>query len=178
MSMSDLTVSSERLTLFPLLVDDLNAMIGRDGAALARTRQAIFPDPFESPPLFDEDLEVFRDELRDRGEDARFTIWIALLSSSREAVGGIGCGAPDADGVSLVGYSVYPHFQGQGYATEGMRAVIDWARAHYSVRVFRATIPPWNATSLRVAHKLGMVRTGTSQDPQVGEVDVYDLVIT
>jgi RimJ/RimL family protein N-acetyltransferase len=176
--MRDIYTTSERLSLFPLSAEDIDLMINRDVAALSAARNAVFPDPFEAPPLFDEDLEVFRNELRDRGDDARFTVWLALLSSSRQAVGGIGCGAPDQDGVALVGYSVYPQFQGNGYATEGMRAVMEWARARYAVRIFRATIPPWNATSLRVADKLGMVRMGTSHDPQVGEIYVYDLEVS
>ena len=39
----------------------------------------------------------------------------------------------------------------------------------------RATIPPDNIPSIRVAEKLGMELVGKGEDPEVGEVLLYEV---
>jgi RimJ/RimL family protein N-acetyltransferase len=41
-----------------------------------------------------------------------------------------------------VGYSVLPDYQGKGYATEGTKALIDWALARSSLKMFSAQTFP------------------------------------
>jgi len=49
---------------------------------------------------------------------------------------------------------------GKGYATETMRAVLDWADAHLDVTQTGCIIDPAHAVSIRVADKLGYRPTG------------------
>ena len=74
-----------------------------------------------------------------------------------------------------MGYSIYPAFEGQGYATEAARALAGWALDQPGVTCVRATIPPRHAPSLRVVEKLGMRQVGTVHDDDVGEVLVFEL---
>lgn len=62
--------------------------------------------------------------------------------------------------------------QGQGYATEAARAVVEWSRREGLERL-HATVWSWNEPSLRVLEKLGFVETArTSPDGASGDMVV------
>lgn len=101
--------------------------------------------------------------------------WLATLTATGEPVGSVGfAGHPD-DGVATIGYSVYEGHRGLGYGTEATAAAVGWALSHDGVDGVRATIPDWNAPTLRLAEKVGFVMTGPAQGPEVGEVLVYEI---
>ena len=76
----------------------------------------------------------------------------------------------------ITGYSVYPALRRIGLATEGLQALLAWLFEQSGVDRVRATIPPDNAPSIRVAEKLGMQLVGKDEDPQAGEVLLYEVV--
>jgi [ribosomal protein S5]-alanine N-acetyltransferase len=84
-------------------------------------------------------------------------------------------GPPGANGLEEgaveVGYTVFPSFQGRGYATEAAVALLEWAEA-LGVRRFVASVAPSNEPSLAIVRKLGFVQTGEQWD----EVDGLELV--
>ena len=63
-----------------------------------------------------------------------------------------------------VGYSVLQGFQGQGYATEGTRALIDWALASSSLKTISAQTFPSLPKSIRVMEKCGMKFVGAGDE--------------
>jgi ribosomal-protein-alanine N-acetyltransferase len=73
----------------------------------------------------------------------------------------------------LIGYAMYPQFEGRGYATEAVRAMVEWAFHQPGVRLVRALAPVWNTPALRVAENVGMRPVATGEDDDVGEVLVY-----
>jgi RimJ/RimL family protein N-acetyltransferase len=60
---------------------------------------------------------------------------------------------PSIRGIPEVGWALAPEFHGQGYATEAVQAVLDWADKRFERTV--CLIGNENAASLRVAEKLG-----------------------
>ena len=93
---------------------------------------------------------------------------------SGEAVGSVAFGGPvNAEGAVLVGYAMYAGYEGQGYATEAVRAMIAWAFAQPGVREVRALAPVWNTPALRVAENVGMRPVAADEDDDVGEVLLY-----
>lgn len=67
---------------------------------------------------------------------------------------------PDAEGAVEMGYGIAPGFEGQGYATEAARLLIEQAFASGRVRRVRAhTLPERNA-STRVLEKCGFQHCG------------------
>jgi RimJ/RimL family protein N-acetyltransferase len=79
-------------------------------------------------------------------------------------------GPPDAEGGVEIGYGIAPGFEGQGYATEAVRLLIDQAFAGGRVRRVRAhTLPERNA-STRVLEKCGFQRCGELIDPVDGPI--------
>ncbi len=79
-------------------------------------------------------------------------------------------GPPDAEGGVEISYGIAPEFEGQGYATEAARLLVDHAFANGRVqRVWAHTLPEGNA-STRVLQKCGFKRCGELIDPVDGPV--------
>jgi ribosomal-protein-alanine N-acetyltransferase len=165
---------TDRLELVPLTADALDALILRDRTRLEALTGACFPALLAAPPLMEDALPFLRDQLQaERGEPG-VGPWLAVSRATGEAVGSVGVGSPDAERRVVLGYSIYPGFEGRGYATEAARALIGWALRKAGVCVVRATVPPWHKPSVRVAEKAGMRQVGTAHDDEVGEVLVFE----
>lgn len=136
---------------------------------------ARFPSPVVAPPLTDDALPMFVDRLRTQPALADWWFRFIIRRDTHEAVGSIGLtGPPDAEGVVVAGYSVYPEHQGNGYASEAFAGLVAWALARSGVTRVRATIPPSNAPSLTVAARAGPRMVGTAIDDEVGEIEVWE----
>ncbi|MGN6244687.1 MAG: GNAT family N-acetyltransferase [Motilibacteraceae bacterium] len=73
-----------------------------------------------------------------------------------------GLPGPDDDPALEVAWHLHPDSQGQGYAVEAARGVLD--RAHgLGVREVLALVDPANAPSLAVARRLGLAPLGVSE---------------
>ena len=73
-----------------------------------------------------------------------------------------------------IGYGVRPDRRRQGYATEAVGALLDWARGQ-GISHFVASVAPDNEPSLAIVRKLGFVRTGEHIDPEDGLEHVFEL---
>jgi ribosomal-protein-alanine N-acetyltransferase len=170
------TLRTERLTLVALTPEAYTAWAAGDAKALSAATGIPFIDA-SAPPLLAEDLPKIRDLASASWDTDAFGWWgwLATLTESGEPVGSVGfAGRPD-DGVATIGYTVYERHQGKGYGTEATAAAVNWALSHEGVDGVRATIPDWNKPSVRMAEKIGFVMTGTTEDPEVGEVLVYEI---
>jgi len=165
---------SERLDLMPFTSEILEAMIRGESDKLHTETGARFSGGI-APPLMEDALPHFLDRLRDSAPPEWWG-WLALDRILGEAIGAVGfAGPPDDLGVVLLGYSVYPRYERMGYGTEAAGILIHWALEQPGVAAVRATIPPWNTSSLRVAEKLGMWVCGESDDPEAGRVIVFEI---
>jgi RimJ/RimL family protein N-acetyltransferase len=77
--------------------------------------------------------------------------------AGRRLVGDVGLSpAEDEPTVIKIGYTIDPAFQGLGYATEAVRALIDYVFATLGFEVVRAYASALNTPSHRVAEKAGL----------------------
>ncbi len=88
--------------------------------------------------------------------------WLILHRAERTLIGEVSFReSPDATGTMEIGYGVVPAYQGHGYATEAVGAVLDWAlRQPGVVRVVACCLRD-NLASRRVLEKLDMRQVGT-----------------
>jgi len=108
-------------------------------------------DMLEALPHFIEAME----------QDSLGRVWdgIILHKAERVAIGGIGFhGPPDEAGMVEIGYNIIPAYEGQGYATEMARRVIDWAFQTPGIERITAQCLDDNIGSIRVLEKVGMHR--------------------
>jgi RimJ/RimL family protein N-acetyltransferase len=86
--------------------------------------------------------------------------WVQLSVEERSTgglVGDVGLSRHEGEpGVIKVGYTVAPMFQGRGYATEAVGALVDYAFDRLGAEVVRAYASAENVASIRVAEKVGM----------------------
>ena len=73
----------------------------------------------------------------------------------------------DAGDSAMLGYTLAPAFQGNGYATEAVAAIVDWLFAESpgrrAVHRISATLDPDNGASARVLEACGFVHEGTAR---------------
>jgi RimJ/RimL family protein N-acetyltransferase len=169
------SVRTDRLEIVPLSADAIDALLQGDPPKLTSLTGAGFPLPLAPPPYMADSLPVVRDRLRRSPGEAEWWNWIIVRQDNREAVGSVAFGGvPDAAGAVLIGYAMYPGREGHGYATEAVRAMVDWAFAQPGVRVVRALAPVWNTPAVHVAEKVGMRPVASDEDDEIGEVLVYE----
>jgi RimJ/RimL family protein N-acetyltransferase len=86
--------------------------------------------------------------------------WVQLTVEERATghlVGDVGLApAEEEPGVIKVGYTIDPAYQGRGYATEAVGALVDYAFDVLGAEVVRAYASSENLPSHRVAEKVGL----------------------
>lgn len=174
--MTEQDIPTARLRLAAWTPENIDAMIDRDAIRLLELLGARFPEPLRPTPETDDVLLFFRnllatDELA-RAWPARYMIRL----EDQMVVGSIGTGFPTGEPpTSVMGYGVYPEFEGHGYATEAAQGVVAWAFEHPAVAVVRATIHRLNLGSRRVAEKSGLHETGRQVQTDDGLLDVWEI---
>jgi RimJ/RimL family protein N-acetyltransferase len=99
------------------------------------------------------------EEMADRlpGEPSGWVQFTVVERDGGGLVGDVGLSPADReDGVILIGYTIDPASQGRGYATEAVRALIDYAFFTLGADLVRAYASAENIPSHRVVEKSGM----------------------
>lgn len=79
-------------------------------------------------------------------------------------------GPPDAEGAVEIAYVIAPDFEGQGYATEAAKLLVQYALASGRVRSVRAHTLPVGSASTRVLQKCGFQHCAELIDPVDGPI--------
>lgn len=88
-----------------------------------------------------------------------YAIWIIELSDGTH-IGDLCFKGLDSNGVAEIGYGILEECQGQGYATEAVKAALRWAFQNPNVTAIEAETDADNAASKRVLEKCGFVANG------------------
>jgi GNAT superfamily N-acetyltransferase len=150
-----LKIPTDRLTMTPLRIDDLRAYL--DGA------QELMGMPVSRAILTDRlrraiGMKIDKMQAVDPGEHPWLTYWLIVVNEDDFGVGMAGFkGVPDEAGEVEIGYGIDPAYQGRGYMTEAVGALIEWA---FQEERCRSVIAPdtdrANVASNRVLAKVGM----------------------
>lgn len=90
--------------------------------------------------------------------------WAQLaLDSASGLVGDVAVWLDADASLAMIGYTLDPDFQGQGYAVEAVEAVITWLFRRKHVHRIAATIDPRNLASARVLERCGFDYDGTAR---------------
>jgi len=143
-------LETQRLKLLPFTVE-------LKKATLAEMLEVEIPDAWPGADLL-EALPFFIEVME---QDPAGLVWdgIIIHTAEQTAIGGMGFrGGPDEAGMVEIGYNIIPAYEGQGYATEMARRVIEWAFHTPGIQVITAQCLDDNIGSIRVLEKVGMRR--------------------
>jgi len=167
-------INTPRLTLESMSVPFMEALARNDLATASSEIDA------DLPANMPDDLKnflVFRLAQLAADPSVRESLGRVMVltdeSGGREVIGSLGFhGPPDAEGRLEVGYRVEPQYRRQGFASEAISALFDWAHERYGVSRFVASISPDNEASLSLTQQFGFERVGEQMD----EIDGLEYV--
>jgi RimJ/RimL family protein N-acetyltransferase len=90
-----------------------------------------------------------------------FGTYQVIRRADDHVIGDVGfMGPPDATGAIHVGCAITEDARGQGYATEALSAVLDWARGQAGLTCVLADTTRSNLASRRLLERVGLHRVG------------------
>ena len=105
---------------------------------------------------------------RDPGDPAGWVQFTVVTLEDDRLVGDVGLRADTGEDVIMIGYTVDPAYQGRGYATEAIEALVAYAFDALDAPLVRAYADANNVASVRVADKVGLAIVerfeGTDED--------------
>ncbi len=149
----------------------------------ASVMMAVFSDPdvmrFGPGPQSLEWVQAWVQRQNEKYDRLGFGLWAVVLRDCETVVGFCGLsrfedinGRPEVE----VGYRLAKQYWGRGLATEAATSVRDLAFQQFEIDRLIALIDPQNASSIRVAEKLGMTHTDNVTLPGYSHADrVYSL---
>lgn len=147
-------LQTSRLDLLPCSVEVGQAIL-RNRADVEALLAAHVLDDWPSEDLL-ELLSTYVKQLESDPSLLGWGSWLMVERAHRTIVGDLGFkGPPDREGTVEIGYSVVPTSRGQGYAFEGVQALVNWASAQHDVRAISADCEAENVPSIRILQKLG-----------------------
>lgn len=104
--------------------------------------------------------------------------WGITLKDTNELIGSIGFHNISKNNSRVeVGYEITRKEWNKGYATEALRAVIEYLFNEIGFNRIGATIRPENVASQQLVKKLGFQEEGTLQDYQLTRGSYHDLIM-
>lgn len=157
--MTALKLRTGRLELVPLRLEQLEA-IQADTRLVEEVLAVSVQDDLFNPPVRKAlEVKVIRMRPEAPAKHPWFTYWLMLLPGEGMGIGLAGFkGAPAEAGQTEIGYGISGAYEGQGYTTEAVMALLDWAFSHPGCRVVVAETRKDNPASMRVLEKVGMQR--------------------
>ena len=143
-------LETERLILRKMTLDDLDSLYSVLSDAEA---MKFYPTPF--------DVQMIQDWIKRnirRYDRDGLGLWALVLKQSGKLIGdsGLVLQTVEAEAVVEIGYHVRRDLWGQGLATEAAKACRDYGFSQLGLTKLVSLIHPKNASSRRVAEKVGM----------------------
>jgi RimJ/RimL family protein N-acetyltransferase len=109
-------------------------------------------------------------------ENIKWYYRLIVIRETKCIVGSISFHAPpDQEGMVEIGFGIASNERGNGYATEALRAMWDWASEQEGVRTLRYTVSPDNAASQAVIAKFPARHMGVQIDDEDGPEDIFEI---
>lgn len=174
------TLDTERLTLVRTTEDFLNHSFEGNVEASEEWLNATIPEDWFAKKEF---IDLRRTQLRDDPTYREWSVWAIVLSESSQMIGHIGFHSPPdlayllkfvPTGIEF-GYTIFPKYRRNGYATEAIQALMAWAIREQGIKNLIISISPDNTPSQALARHFGFKKIGEHQDEIDGLEEVFVL---
>jgi ribosomal-protein-alanine N-acetyltransferase len=153
------SIETARLTLIPLTLQQLGWCLPAPEPLEASLGFSVSREMLADPVPRAIAMKLSRMAETPIDEHPWLTYWLIVVRRKPFGAGMVGFkGRPDGEGKTEVGYGIDPAYRRQGYMTEAVRAMIDWAFGHNGCRIITAEgVLRDNIASRRVLEKVGMM---------------------
>lgn len=122
-----------------------------------------------SETALEEELKIAYGEMLSGCEaDPKNRIWYApwkiLLKEEKIHIGELGFRGPVTESAVEIGYGILKEYEGNGYTTEAVKALTDWAFGNENIYFVEAETAPDNKASQRILEKLEFVPDGEGEE--------------
>lgn len=158
-------ITTKRLTILPLTVDQLKMYIGND-FSLETSLQLHKSSYSISNKKKDKITENIIPEILNNNINYLYkTIWIAIDNETKKIVSEI-CfkGIPNTNQEVEIGYETYAEFRGKGYMTEVISELISWAKNQPEIKTIFAQTTNENLASILVLKKNNFIKSNETQN--------------
>ncbi|MGE7925731.1 GNAT family N-acetyltransferase [Viridibacillus arvi] len=133
-------IKTDRLLIVPCTVESYNA----------------FSDKYQMGPHIEMHLEELKNDIKSIG----WGVWFVIHCDSNLVIGDVGFkGKPNDQKTVEIGYGINSDYQNNGFATEAVNGIKDWALSSNQVNKIVAECAEENVASIRVLEKIGMSQT-------------------
>ena len=167
--MKNIILNTKRLEIISGTLEHIRSEIN-NRVKFSALINAQIPDNWP-PPLNDEQSQNYFLKYAEENPDTKgFSFWYIVLieGNKRDLIGGIGFkGKPSEDGTIEIGYSIMETHHRNGYASEAVAALVNWAFSQENVfRVIAETFPDL-IPSQKVLEKSGFRFIGEGSEPGI-----------
>jgi [ribosomal protein S5]-alanine N-acetyltransferase len=165
-------VHTERMELYGLSQAQLRLAL-YEGERLAEALSAqVPPEVFSTESRQAMMIKVSRMEHIDPSLHPWYTYFLLVRTADRRALGVCGFkGAPTLFGSVELGYAIHEDFRGNGYMTEAVSGLVEWAFTHDSCRQVTAETLRNNLASQRVLQKAGLTLERSAEHMLYWKID-------
>lgn len=143
--MKEIKIKTKRMLLRPLADEEIEALIERTASEELRT-------------AYGEMLDGCRRNPQNR---IWYAPWKMELKGNPAFIGDLCFKGPAQNHAVEVGYGILKEYEGNGYTTEALQAMIQWAFRQPDVAFVEAETDPENKASQRILEKCGFQPDGT-----------------
>ena len=148
-------IETPRLRLAPLSERQLGLCLHNLPAFEQDLGISFARDVVDTPVLRALGMKLKKMRQADPSTHVWYTYWLVIVQAENVGAGLVGFkGYPNEDGLTEIGYGISPRFQNQGYMTEAVRGLVEWAFSHPFCETVTATTVK-NPASNRLLQKLG-----------------------
>lgn len=138
-------IKTERLNIFPLSDKEMEDIIYNETDAVLKAAYS----------------EMLAGCIKNPEKRIWHALWaLQLNDGSGKTVGTLSFKGLNDNGMVEIGYGIYPDFEGKGYMTEAVSAVVKWAAEQPGVSSIEAETEPDNIASQKVLQKAGFIPSG------------------
>jgi ribosomal-protein-alanine N-acetyltransferase len=157
-------IETNRLLIKPLSLDQLIKYIQCDGSLEEELHLNL-----TSRTISEELKEALEQTIVPNVADASknylySTLWTAISKKDNKMIGDL-CivGEPNEKGEIEIGYGTYDEFQGNGYMTEMVAGMIEWAKTQKAVKGITASTSKENLASFKVLLKNNFIKVSETE---------------
>ncbi|NJR17243.1 MAG: GNAT family N-acetyltransferase [Calothrix sp. CSU_2_0] len=168
-----LYIDTQRLELIPCSLEVAQATINRDKPLLEKLLTAYVSDDWYATEVQDF-LPKYINMLNTDPSQLGYGVWLMIRTDDSTLIGDLGFGGkPEPQETLEIGYEVLTPYRNQGYATEAVEALVNFAFTQLEAKRIIAHTPEDNVASIRVVEKLGMQNLEIVTVPDLPGVNVF-----